>query len=230
MGSKIFFSYRHTDSQYRNIIVIFLKAQRIVTQLKRQLKHQAPPFSTPATVAPAAVLNASAGTVKPQESQDAVSSGHDEELRLELALPVKVPPHPTSQLPECGVTAPESLSNENVEQDQEAQKRQVLRVEVHEQVAEKNTDLSPAIPLEVSNHVTVIEIGGHPTESAQLDKSATWKSSKVEAPLTNEQEMELQLMIENHEREKIIEQLNEAIEKERKSVERLQELLAETTS
>ena len=172
------------------------------------------------------------GTVKQPESQDAGSSGQDEELRLELALPAKVPSQSPTQLPDSSVNVTEP-SDDNIELEQEGPKRQMLRVEVHEQVAEKPTlsrELSPAISTEVSNHVTVIEIGGHPSDSAQLDKSATWKTSKVEAPLTNEQELELLLMIENYEREKIIEQLNEAIEKERKSVERLQELLAETTS
>ncbi|XP_045022912.1 uncharacterized protein LOC123466848 [Daphnia magna] len=68
-------------------------------------------------------------------------------------------------------------------------------------------------------HVTVIEITGHSAESASSEKNTGWNASESETPLTLEEEMELLLMIENHEREKIIEKLSEVIEKERKSVE-----------
>lgn len=83
--------------------------------------------------------------------------------------------------------------------------------------------------MEASNHVTVIEIGGN-TVGSTIESSPTWKIAKTESPFITEQEIELQLNIENSEREKIIELLNDAIEKERKSIERLQEILAETTS
>ena len=53
---------------------------------------------------------------------------------------------------------------------------------------------------------------------------------KTVAVLDSEQELELLLKTENLERETLIEQLQKAIEKERGSVERLQELLAETIS
>ena len=46
--------------------------------------------------------------------------------------------------------------------------------------------------------------------------------------LSNEQEAELRIRIENEEREKMIGQLKEAIDRERLSIERLQELIAET--
>lgn len=48
--------------------------------------------------------------------------------------------------------------------------------------------------------------------------------------LDSEKELELMLKMENLERETAIDQLQKAIEKERGSVERLQELLAETIS
>ena len=45
---------------------------------------------------------------------------------------------------------------------------------------------------------------------------------------TEEEELEFRLKIENEEREKLIVQLREAIERERFSIEQLQELIAET--
>ncbi|XP_046450987.1 ralA-binding protein 1-like isoform X3 [Daphnia pulex] len=205
------------------------EAQRIVTQLKRQLKHQAP---TTVTSAPTASQNAPSGAGKPQDLQDAGSSGHDVELRLELALPTKISAEEATQLAESGTADPESCNEKDiVEQEQDSQKCQTLQVDVHEQDSDSiPEEPSPVEPTEVSNHVTVIEISGLPTESNLSDKNGVWKAAKFETPLTTEQELELLLMIENHEREKIIEKLAEAIEKERKSVERLQEILAENTT
>ncbi|KAK4008868.1 hypothetical protein OUZ56_013994 [Daphnia magna] len=201
------------------------EAQRIVTQLKRQLKLQAPTSTAPAT---AMVQNTVSETVKPTALPDVGPSGHDVELRLELALPVKVLPEPSDQLPDPGVTNPElEIDKDIVEQDQEVSKGQPSCVEV---VAESIQEPSAKNSTENTCHVTVIEITGHSTESASSDKNTGWNASETETPLTKEEEMELLLMIENHEREKIIEKLSEAIEKERKSVERLQELLADTTT
>lgn len=201
------------------------EAQRIVTQLKRQLKLQAPTSTAPAT---AMVQNTVSETVKPTALPDVGPSGHDVELRLELALPVKVLPEPSDQLPDPGVANPElEIDKDIVEQDQEVSKGQPSCVEV---VAESIQEPSAKNSTENTCHVTVIEITGHSTESASSDKNTGWNASETETPLTKEEEMELLLMIENHEREKIIEKLSEAIEKERKSVERLQELLADTTT
>jgi hypothetical protein len=164
--------------------------------------------------------------------QDAGSSGHDVELRLELALPTKISAEEAAQLAESGTADPESCNEKDiVEQEQDSQKCQTLHVDVHEQDSDSiPEEPSPVEPTEVSNHVTVIEISGLPTESNLSDKNGVWKAAQFETPLTTEQELELLLMIENHEREKIIEKLAEAIEKERKSVERLQEILAENTT
>lgn len=158
-------------------------------------------------------------------------SGHDVELRLELALPIKVLSETASESPDPGVSSPEmGIDKEMVEQDKEVGKCQSLRVEVPEVVEESIQELSPKNSTENTCHVTVIEITGHTAESTLSVKNTGWNASETETPLTKEEEMELLLMIENHEREKIIEKLSEAIEQERRSVERLQELLAETTT
>ena len=172
------------------------------------------------------------GAGKQQDLQDVGSSGHDVELRLELALPQKISSEQAAQFTEFEIADPESCNDKDiVEQDQDLQKRQMLQVEVHEQNSDSTSEeSSPTEPTEISNHVTVIEISGTLTESILSDKNGVWKAAKFETPLTTEQELELLLMIENHEREKIIEKLAEAIEKERKSVERLQEILAENTT
>jgi len=77
-------------------------------------------------------------------------------------------------------------------------------------------------PTETSHHVTTIEVGSQ--------EDVTEPPIKTVAVLDSEQELELLLKTENLERETLIEQLQKAIEKERGSVERLQELLAETIS
>lgn len=99
----------------------------------------------------------------------------------------------------------------------------------HEKDTEKVSQTSSSAGLDPLSHVTVIEIGGSLSEPIEDNVSSSNRIVKSETTLTAEQELELFLSIENQEREKIIEQLNVAIDKERKSVERLQELLAETT-
>ncbi|XP_059351189.1 ralA-binding protein 1-like isoform X2 [Daphnia carinata] len=196
------------------------EAQRIVTQLKRQLKLQAPTSTAPMA---AVVQNTVSETPKPATLPDVGPSGHDVELRLELALPVKVLSEPADQVPN-----PELRSDRDImEQDEEVSKGESPSAEV---VDESIQEPPPKNSTENACHVTVIEITGHSAESASSDQNTGWNAPETETPLTKEEEMELLLMIENHEREKIIEKLSEAIEKERKSIERLQELLADTTT
>lgn len=146
-------------------------------------------------------------------------TGHDEELKLDLALPVKIP----SPLPES-----EQQNKDVIERDADETPPQVLRVEVHDHnSAETPESPTYTTPVEVSSHVTVIEIGSNATGSAPYDKGTVLNA---ESTLTSEEEQELMLLIENQEREKIIDQLNSSIEKELKTVERLQELLADATS
>ena len=79
------------------------------------------------------------------------------------------------------------------------------------------------------DHVTVIEIGTKEESDEQAStKTESLKIEPVHVQLNEEQELELRLKIENDEREKMINQLKEAIERETISVERLQELIAET--
>ena len=78
---------------------------------------------------------------------------------------------------------------------------------------------------EVPHHVTVIEVGVKEEEVSEVPNLV-----KMKLVLDSEQELELLLKMENLEREIIIDQLNKAIDEERRSVERLQELLAETIS
>lgn len=223
MGGKLTFSmYLKPNNDDK-----FTQAQRIVTQLKRQLKFQAPPISV---ASPAALVIQSTTSIasKPQEQQDTETNGGlDEELRLELALPVKLPLEQPISVSESSVFN-ETPSKASSEQDSSVGKHQILVVEVHED-ARKSPESSLFTPVEASNHVTVIEIGGN-TVGSTIESSPTWKIAKTESPFITDQEIELQLNIENSEREKIIELLNDAIEKERKSIERLQEILAETTS
>ena len=178
---------------------------------------------------------APSGAGKPQDLQDVGSSGHDVELRLELALPSKISSEQVPQLTESGIAIQsdhESCKDKDTaDEDQDLPKRQMLQVEVHEQESDDTPEEPSSVePTEVSNHITVIEISGQAAESDPSDKNGVWKAAESESPLTTEQELELLLMIENHERENIIEKLAEAIEKERKSVERLQEILAENTT
>lgn len=178
-----------------------------MTQLKRQLKHQAP--SGPTTVT---------NTVQQDRAPSTESRNNDEEeLRLELALPADVPEEEEEEK-----QAPPSLASPSIEETvpNEVVKEisasppsepTPLRIDVVDQGVEASkvtVQLSP-------QHVTVIEVSPRkkPTELVLLDA---------------DKELELTLMIENEERAKIIQQLNEAIERERRSVEHLQELLAET--
>ena len=99
-----------------------------------------------------------------------------------------------------------------------------------DQANDVTVESSKAAPQMSPQHVTVIEVGNRAPASEVDGKRTTEKPfDPVVMPLDSEKELELALVIENLEREKIIQQLNEAIEKERKSVEHLQELLAETT-
>lgn len=71
--------------------------------------------------------------------------------------------------------------------------------------------------------ITAIEICPKDHSEAQPNVGLT----RADVTSIIEQDLELALMIENLEREKLIEQIAQAIEIERESVERLQELLAE---
>lgn len=177
-----------------------------MTQLKRQLKHQAPSGSTTVT-----------NTVQQDRAPSTDSRNNDEEeLRLELALPADVPEEEEEKEAPTSLASPsteETLPSEVVKEISASPPSEPtpLRIDVVDQGAEPSkvtVQLSP-------QHVTVIEVSPRkkPTELVFLDA---------------DKELELTLMIENEERAKIIQQLNEAIERERRSVEHLQELLAET--
>lgn len=181
-----------------------------MTQLKRQLKLHGPASSTivPASTLPAtrpiAVKNA-------HDVREGKSCNHDEELRLELALPTEVQAEPTDSL---SVT-------ESSDSKEPTENHVAPIVEVHEELPRKAPE--DMVSNEASPHAEN-NIDNRP----DLNSDSDTKIKKV-VVLDNEKELELFLIIENEEREKIILQLNEKIEKERKSVERLQELLAETT-
>lgn len=181
-----------------------------MTQLKRQLKHHHPPSGTSQPTAPAPAE-------KPAEKRRPSDHHDDEELRLELAQPVERP-EPTVE--ETTATAAEDSAEPATTEPLAVKTDQVAEVTVSPQ-------MSP-------QHVTVIELAGSraPAPASETDGKRPEKKKPIESVvpivLDSEKELELALMIENLEREKIIQQLNEAIEKERQSVEQLQELLAET--
>lgn len=201
-----------------------------MTQLKRQLKLHAPSSSTNLTSQSASTIP----TVRPavvNNSREAKSSGQDEELRLELALPTEI-------------QAEESIDNvsftETVDSKESTTEFQTISVEVNEETVSKASPVerlkSEATDSSKTRHSTealqlseeMHELDNRSNQHSDLENNSQIKLTTGDV-LDNEKELELLLIIENEEREKIILHLNEAIEKERQSVERLQELLAETT-
>lgn len=187
-----------------------------MTQLKRQLKHHAPSGSaTSGSTQPLSAPVASSTREKTQSRAAPPSSQHnDEELRLELALPVEIQEEEACEL----------VTEESVEVVDAASKPEplVLKTDAVDQTNDQNK-----VPQLSPQHVTVIEISNRSAPSDLVDDKRKKPNEKL--PLDGDKELELALMIENEEREKIILQLAEAIEKERKAVEHLQELLAEST-
>jgi len=163
------------------------EAQRIVTQLKRKLRHQ--PVNASSLSAKAEAISQTPPVETSAEPQD--------ELRLELALPQSQPGSPPEEVEPVPITEP---AKEPVDSD----------------ISESGS------PTEACQHVNTIE--------AESQEDVTEPPMKTPVVLDSEKELELMLKMENLERETAIDQLQKAIEKERGSVERLQELLAETIS
>lgn len=191
------------------------QAQRIVTQLKRQLKQSAPATGPPSVVDGATIKCADSSSCEKAsavQTKEIEVERNCEELKLELALPDEPSPEisqPSKKSePEGGVSCRESSVPCVEETRQES-------ASAPENKINKKSETPAAI--------TAIEICPKDHSEAQPTVGLT----RADVSLIIEQDLELALMIENLEREKLIEQIAQAIEIERESVERLQELLAE---
>jgi len=174
------------------------------------LKLHAPSSST--AVAPASTLPAKRPTAVQNAHDDRKSCNHDQELRLELASPTEVQAEEPT----------DSLSVTESSDSKESTENHATAVEGHEEVTRKATpeEMISNDPHQHAENEVENRLDPNSDSDTQIKKVAV---------LDSEKEFERFLIIENEEREKIISQLNDAIEKERKDVERLQELLAETT-
>lgn len=142
----------------------------------------------------------------PDQTKEVEIGKTDEDLKLDLALPAEPSPE---------------ASKTSVDDEIVVQERSGLPL---------NEEIQPESPTENKTNsksetspapVTSVEIRSKDTSEIQSIQS------KPDLLFNAEQDLELALMIENMEREKLIEHITAAIEKERKSIERLHELLSE---